>query len=697
MLLAFAPASLKNALPPQASSQPLPAPAPVPANAPVISLGYQAAKSPSNPLPNSGSLGPPEVANPLASASTDSSGSPLVNSPENLHVANPLPNSPTKLPSKSQGLGAIIAGAIRIFHTSPPNDQDIQPSPWPTQTSSYSISIAPSASLVVINGITSILPASGSEGGLVAGILPIAVGSQQISRNAASQYVVASQTITPGAPAINVQGTKVSLAPSANAIVIAGSTIALSSTSVPAFTAGAEIFTANSASQYVAGEQTISPGGPAVTISGTRISLAPSATEVVVGSRTIGLAPTSTPPLLPPPPLTFGSQTYSANSKAEYTIAGQILSPGGPVITVSGTRLSLAPSATQVIVGSNTIRLSPVFTPPPLTFGSRAFTANSESDYVIDGQTLAPGAPAIIVSGTPISLAPGATQAVIGSSTVNLAPATVPPLLTFGSQTFTANSASNYIIDGQTLIPGAPAITISNTAISLAPDISEVVIGGSTEILRSSPTLSTIVIGSQTFTANSAFDYIIDGHTLNPGAAAINVSPTQITLAPDGSEAVIGGHTSNLDANPTLPAIIIGSQTVTANNAGLYKIGSQTLTPGASGIVVPASLLTPGAPLSVFTVAGQIFTANPTAFSIDGTTISAGGPGVTISGTRVSLQASGILAMGNSTVGVSGASATDGRGRGAFTGEGERTGPRGRYAVVALLSVYFMLYMAPVL
>ncbi len=526
--------------------------------------------------------------------------------PGNVHGANPPPNNPD-----SQGLGAIIASAVGITPTSPPERQDVHSSPGPAPTLSYSISIAPSASAVVINGVTSLLPAGGPEVGLVSGALPVAVGSQQISQNAASQYVVAGKTLAPGAPPINVQGTEVSLAPSASAIVIAGSTFVLSATSAPAFTVGAEVVTANSASQYVADGQTLTPGGPAVTISGTRISLAPSGTQVVVGGSTIGLPHTAKPPYSPPP-LTLGSQAYTANSNSEYTLDGQILTPGGPAVTVSGTRLSLAPSATQVIVGSSTIRLGPLFTPPPLTFGSQTFTANSASDYIIDGQTLIPGAPSITISGTPISLAPAATQVVIGSHTINLAPATTPPPITFNSQTFTANSLSDYIIDGQTLIPGAPAITISNTPISLAPDASAVVIGSGTSTLRSNPT--------------------------------------------------------------TLPFLVIGAQTFTANAAGAYVIGSQTLTPGASGIVVPGSLFAPSPSLSVFTVAGQVFTANPTAFSIDGTTFSAGGPGVVISGTPVRLLASGVLDVGNSTLTLGSAGATNGNGLGpaAFTGEGGR-------------------------
>ena len=456
----------------------------------------------------------------------------------------------------------------------------------------YSVSIAPSASAVVINGITSIPPASGSDGSVLAEAAPIAAaGSEKITQNAGSRYVVGGQTLTPGAPAITVQGTEVSLAPSASAIVVAGSTISLSSNNAPAFTVGSEVVTANSASQYVVDGQTLTPGGPAVTVLGTRVSLAPSGTQVIVGSNIVGLAPGLT---RPPPPLTFGSQTFTTNAAGAYVIAGKTLIPGGPAITVSGTPIRLAPGATQVTIGSSTSDLSPAITPPPLTFDSQTYTADINSKYIIDGQTLTPGGPAITVSGTRLSLAPSATQVVIGSSTKDLAPAITLPPLTFDSHIYTANSASDYIIDGQTLIPGGPALTVSGTRLSLAPSGTEVIIGTSTIPLNPTAPSShppPLTIGSQTITPNAAGVYLIAGQTLIPGGPAITVSGTRLSLAASATQVVIGTSTIPLNPTTSLPLLTIGSQTITPNAAGAYVIAGQTVTPGAAGIVVPASLV----------------------------------------------------------------------------------------------------------
>ncbi len=43
-------------------------------------------------------------------------------------------------------------------------------------------------------------------------------------------------------------------------------------------------------------------------------------------------------------------------------VAGQTLAPGGPAITVGGTPVSLAVGATQVVVGSRTVVLTPMVT-----------------------------------------------------------------------------------------------------------------------------------------------------------------------------------------------------------------------------------------------------------------------------------------------------------------------------------------------
>lgn len=126
--------------------------------------------------------------------------------------------------------------------------------------------------------------------------------------------------------------------------------------------------TPNSASTYVVEAQTLRPGGPAITVSGTRISLASDTAAVVVGSETSVISrfmPTrAVEPARPksdspqPATLTINGITVIPNSASVYVLETQTLEPGGPAITVSGTRISLASNAATVVVGSQTSALS---------------------------------------------------------------------------------------------------------------------------------------------------------------------------------------------------------------------------------------------------------------------------------------------------------------------------------------------------
>ena len=104
------------------------------------------------------------------------------------------------------------------------------------------------------------------------------------------------------------------------------------------------------AGSFTIGGGTLTPGG-ASTVSGTLISLAPVSPTLyaVIDSSTFPFASATTGPEL----LTFGGQVYTANSLADFVIAGQALTPGR-IITISGTSISLAPAATDAIVGIST-------------------------------------------------------------------------------------------------------------------------------------------------------------------------------------------------------------------------------------------------------------------------------------------------------------------------------------------------------
>ncbi|KAL8782886.1 MAG: hypothetical protein Q9195_009542, partial [Heterodermia aff. obscurata] len=161
------------------------------------------------------------------------------------------------------------------------------------------------------------------------------------------------------------------------------------------------------------------------------LSLAPTASAIPTEL-------TNTPAVTahPAPILTIASQPITQNSASEYIVASQTLAPGSSPITLSGTTYSLAPSASAIVVNGVTssiqsIPISPLpsFLPSAqvFTIGTQPFTASllsgsgsgSGSEYIIGSQTLVPGAPAVTVGGVPVSLESGGGGAVVGGSTVS--------------------------------------------------------------------------------------------------------------------------------------------------------------------------------------------------------------------------------------------------------------------------------------
>ena len=358
-------------------------------------------------------------------------------------------------------------------------------------------------------------------------------------------------------------------------------------------TVGSQTIKIGPSSVVVVGTQTLSPGGPAITVGGTPVSLAPSATAIVIGGTTSILPQAVTTAAAPPPVLTIGSTTLTANAATQFLVApGQTLTPGGAV-TVSGTVISLAPSASFLVIGGST-QLLPTATPavtvaPEIVVGGTTFTGNSGSSFVIGGQTLAPGS-VITVSGTTISLNPSGGSVIINGNTepVITQPVTIGPLLTVGNTVYTAISGSSYIIAGQTLTPGG-TIIVAGTTISLGPSASYAVINGATETLSGPAALITpppITIGNGVFTAipGTGTTYLIGGSALTPGGI-ITVAGTTISLSPGATAVVVNGVTTTLIPTAPItnpPLLTIGTATYTALPGGgtTFVIGGQTLTPG---------------------------------------------------------------------------------------------------------------------
>ena len=105
-------------------------------------------------------------------------------------------------------------------------------------------------------------------------------------------------------------------------------------------------------------------------------------------------------------PTTDSSQGVIPDGHGDYLVHVQTLVPDGNVITVGGTPITLPPSGDVVIIGTHTERVSEVIDTaatslPPLIIAGQTFTPDGNGAYVVDGQTITPGAGAVVPTISP--------------------------------------------------------------------------------------------------------------------------------------------------------------------------------------------------------------------------------------------------------------------------------------------------------
>lgn len=187
---------------------------------------------------------------------------------------------------------------------------------------------------------------------------------------------------------------------------------------------------------------------------------------------------TIVPTIVPPSP----NDPNPGPGNTVVIIGTQTLPPGG-VITVGGTTSTLAdgqtiiaggtqvvldPQGTQLIIDHTSTVVLPHQIPaqrtPVLTIGNERITIERPGSIVVHGQTLQPGS-TLVVDGTTLSLAPGGTQIVVDGSKIALSGSSqtdAPIVVTVGGTALTANSLTQFTVDGKILTVGG-AITVSGT------------------------------------------------------------------------------------------------------------------------------------------------------------------------------------------------------------------------------------------
>jgi hypothetical protein len=317
--------------------------------------------------------------------------------------------------------------------------------------------------------------------------------------------------------------------------------------------------------------------------------------------------------------ITVDDATFTASPAQAFVIDGQTVVPGGSPITVDGKVISAPSGTNVIVVDGTTRVLSGNFaSPTAFDVDGVEITAQPGVGFPIAGQTLQAGGPAITVDGTRLSLAPGGTALIIGSSTSAIAAAagaaTEIPELTIGNRIFTANAATQFYLEaGQTLTPGG-TVVISGTTISLDSEATAVVIDGQTRSFGSSPNAmitsspELIRVNGQAFAPNAGGTYLISGQTLSPGGSITITGPNGVetlSLASSGTElvAIVSGHTITNTLN---------AAAADATAAPILTIGGQTFTtlPGSNGTnptyLVNGEILTAGEEETV-TLSGRTY------------------------------------------------------------------------------------------
>ena len=398
----------------------------------------------------------------------------------------------------------------------------------------------------------------------------------------------------------------------------------------------------NSGNGYSVDGQQVDKGAAPVTIGGTPAHIVDTRPANSNSLPDIKL-PASVPSALTTLP---GGQTVESNNGG-YQIQGHVLSQGGQPVVISGSTYSLGPS-NSVHVNDQAYSLPEITSVASTTIAGQAVVPFSNG-ISIDGKTLHLGdAPITISNSIPVSL--GSSALVIGSSTVSVNQQASPILSTVNAAGHILTEIPNnagYAINGATLSPGRPAVTISGTAYSLAPSGSALVVGTSTIPLATTPSNS--ANGAQNGTLTAA------GETFIPlGASAISISGTTLSV---GGPAITDSNGSAISL--ATGGIVVGSSTFAF---------AAPATPTASTPVQPVATTTPASPPSgpaaagptptTLTTDGQVLTVQSGGkVVVAGTTLSAGGPAATISGTPVSVGP-GDVVIGGSTVSLQGPGAT---------------------------------------
>ncbi|KAH0261571.1 hypothetical protein KCU91_g13932, partial [Aureobasidium melanogenum] len=300
-----------------------------------------------------------------AEITTPSTGGHIVDIPTNTQSA--------------QTPGAVVGGSSQPYSGTSAyaiGGQTLQPGGPAVEVSGTTHSIQESGG-VVVNGNT--IPISTVVPQTSLPPAPVVIGDLTATPVASDTYVIAGQTLNRGGSAVEISGTTYSLPPSASNAVINGQAAPISTIQAspePPETVvigGVTAKPESSGAYYLVADQTISPGGPAIEVSGVTYSLPTSGANIMINGATsiMGQSDITTVSAV-----VFGSATAVPLLAGGYVVGSQVISPGGSAVDISGTVYSLPTSGSSVIVDGKTTAIQVITSDNAvLTLGSQAYTA----------------------------------------------------------------------------------------------------------------------------------------------------------------------------------------------------------------------------------------------------------------------------------------------------------------------------------
>ena len=243
-------------------------------------------------------------------------------------------------------------------------------------------------------------------------------------------------------------------------------------------TIGGYTLTPNNEGAFVIGSETLVAGGPAVKVSRTLITLDRSS-GLHIGNNlyTLPTHPSNSIDESPVDPILTGGVLLTSSS-TRFAVDGHVIISAGQQIVTDETTLPIDPpisvdtsTVTPITIGGD------ILTPNPTGFivGSHVITSNGER-IVTGDTTILPGGASVTIASTAIALDKSG-HLTIGSRVISLLPPTIDPRPTadppipvrIGTQTVLAD-ATGFVVDGTPVRPGGPAITDAGTRISLGAD-----------------------------------------------------------------------------------------------------------------------------------------------------------------------------------------------------------------------------------